>query len=297
MKKFLKLILFIIIIYSIIYYKDSITEFIYNKFIYSIDPNIENNNNYSVDYNFLYVKKTTDFYAKDKKDLMNILFTGINNGSDNFYFFCIYDECEDDINEITNHQINNLNNFVHPYNSFKKLNVTIDNLGKIEVNVTKVYTNEEIIKIDKEINKIYNKIINNNMSSKDKITKFHNYIIDNTKYDKEYIDNNIIDIDSPSHNAIGVLFNGKALCSGYTDVMAIFLNKLKIPNYRISSENHIWNFVFLDNYYHIDLTWDDPVNDNSDIRLNTFNLITTKELESLNVDSHNYDKNIFLEAK
>ena len=46
--------------------------------------------------------------------------------------------------------------------------------------------------------------------------------------------------------------------------MAIFLNSLGVKNYKIATENHIWNAVYIDNnWYHLDLTWDDPVTKDS----------------------------------
>ena len=33
-----------------------------------------------------------------------------------------------------------------------------------------------------------------------------------------------------------------------------------IINYKISNDEHIWNLVYLDEkWYHLDLTWDDPI--------------------------------------
>ena len=35
---------------------------------------------------------------------------------------------------------------------------------------------------------------------------------------------------------------------------------LSLDNTRVSTNNHIWNVVNINNnWYHIDLTWDDPV--------------------------------------
>ena len=102
-----------------------------------------------------------------------------------------------------------------------------------------------------------------------------------------------------SNTAYGVLFEGYGICSGYADAMALFLNYYHIPNYKVVSENHVWNAVYLDgNWYHLDLTWDDPVTENNtNIRLDNFLLITTEQLEQLNTGYHVYDKSIYLEAK
>ncbi len=79
--------------------------------------------------------------------------------------------------------------------------------------------------------------------------------------------------------------------------MAIFLDKLNVINYKISNEEHIWNLVYLNGkWYHLDLTWDDPI---SDINVNrdTYFLITTNTLEKINDGTHKFDKSIYIEAK
>ena len=80
--------------------------------------------------------------------------------------------------------------------------------------------------------------------------------------------------------------------------MAIFLNKMNIPNYRISSVNHVWNLVYLDGkWLHLDLTWDDPVvNTKENLLLHNFFLINSDELKKKNTGQHDYDANIFLET-
>ena len=92
------------------------------------------------------------------------------------------------------------------------------------------------------------------------------------------------------------MIQGKGICSGYSDAMAIFLNKLNIINYKISNDEHIWNLVYVDGkWYHLDLTWDDPISDTNISRDNYF-LITTSNLEYLNDGTHNFNKNIYTEA-
>jgi len=297
MKGCLKLVVFIIIVLLCINYKDEITRFFVERFIFSTDSNINIENDYSLNYEFTYLEKTDDFFAKDKEHLINILYTALNNGNEHFYFFCDYENCTNDVDEIiSSTTINYINDYIHPFNSYKIINRTIDSLGKVTIDINKFYTEEETIIVNNEIDKIISKIIKSNMSDKEKITAFHNYIIDNTKYDMDYINNNSNDLHSKSHTAIGVLSYNKALCRGYSHTMAVFLNKLKIPNYRISNNEHIWNLVKLDNkWYHLDLTWDDPVA-SKDIRLSTFLLISNDKLSSLNTGMHNFDKSVFIEA-
>ena len=123
----------------------------------------------------------------------------------------------------------------------------------------------------------------------------HDYIINHTEYDKLKYENKNDDTYK-SNTAYGVLIEGYGTCNGYADAMEIFLDKMNIINYKISNEEHIWNLVYLDGkWYHLDLTWDDPI---SDININrdTYFLINTKTLEKINDGTHTFDKNIYSEA-
>ena len=67
----------------------------------------------------------------------------------------------------------------------------------------------------------------------------------------------------------GVLCGGSASCEGYAKTAKYLLDRLRIPCYVVigqstppgsSTQTHMWNIVELnDRYYHLDLTWDDPV--------------------------------------
>ena len=62
---------------------------------------------------------------------------------------------------------------------------------------------------------------------------------------------------------------------------------------------HVWapELHYLDGkWYHLDLTWNDPISD-TNITRDTYFLITTRQLEELKDGTHNYDKTIFTEAK
>ena len=94
------------------------------------------------------------------------------------------------------------------------------------------------------------------------------------------------------------LLQGYGLCGGYTDAMAIFLDYFDIPNYKVISENHVWNAVYLDGkWYHLDVTWDDPVmKDGSDALEYSFFLITTKQLQEEESNQHQFDISVFSEV-
>ena len=102
-----------------------------------------------------------------------------------------------------------------------------------------------------------------------------------------------------SDNAYGVLIENYGICGGYTDAMMLFLEKFKVPNIKISTENHIWNYVEVDDkWWHLDLTWDDPVAENGkDILDDAYFLITEETLKSIEKEEHNYDKKIYEQEK
>ena len=300
MRDLLKLLPLVILFILVFVYRESITEYIIEKVIFSKEIYIEEPNQYALDYDFEYLKTTDDFIADNRQEILNIIYTSLNNGYDNFYFYCHYEECQEDVSDITEPEnLITISNYIHPYNAYRRVYVSTNSFDKVEIRIEKSYTKDNINSINQKLDQIIKEIITDDMSDKEKITVFHNYIIDNTVYDSNYLETNLNDIDNPSHKALGPLFFGRALCGGYADVMAIFLNRLNIPNYRISSSDHIWNFVYLDNnWYHLDLTWDDPVTDSGvNMRLDTFLLITTEQLENLNTNYHIYDKNVYPEAK
>jgi len=77
--------------------------------------------------------------------------------------------------------------------------------------------------------------------------------------------------------------------------MAIFLDKLNIANYKISSEDHVWNLVYInDKWLHLDLTW----NDTDDSYYQTlYFLIDNSELFKYDKDNYHFDDNFYIEAK
>ena len=256
-------------------------------------------NDYTRDYDFNYVKRTDDFTPSNYQDLLNIYYTVLNSGEEEFSFYCTdeYSECINDVDSLANNQkvLSTINNFVHPFNSFRHLETSYDDYGKVTLKIEHIYSNNDIKLINAKVEEIEKEIWNSSMSNEDKIKEAHNYIINNSKYDKDRSDNNIVKYKSDT--AYGSLLEGYSLCGGYTDAMELFLEDMGIKSYKVSSENHVWNAVYLnDAWYHLDLTWDDPITtDGSDILEYNFFLITTSELSELEGEQHNYDKNVYSE--
>ena len=300
MKKYIVLI-FLIILFGFTYAYRSTLYDLYRTYFVKEDKDVSLNtkNDYTRDYSFDYVKLTDDFSPSNYQDLLNIYYTVLNSGADSFSFYCPddYSSCLEEVDSLANDQktLSTINNFVHPYNSFKHLETSYDDYGKVTLSIDHIYNDSDIKLINAKIKEIEKEIWNDTMSNEDKIKEAHNYIINNSKYDQERSDNNVVKYKSDM--AYGTLLEGYSLCGGYTDAMELFLEDLGIKSYRIASENHVWNAVNLnDLWYHLDLTWDDPITtDGSDILEYNFFLITTSELDALEAEQHNYDRDIYKE--
>ncbi len=264
---------------------------------------IKPGNDYVKDDKYLFLKQVDEYVPYNKKDLINIIYSVLNQGWNEFTFYCPveYDDCIKDIDEISHDKVllSNINNYVHPYNSYYTIKTLYDDSGRIIIEVDRQYKDYEIKKIDKDIDEILDELIDDSMDDVEKIKVLHDYIIKNTKYDKVREEFNDSEYDSARIN--GVLYDNYAICSGYTDIMAVMLFKLNIPNYKISSDEHIWNAVLIDGeWLHLDLTWDDPVTTSGkDILDHSFFLIDTDELENLDKlkSQHIFDTDIYLEFR
>lgn len=293
----------IVVVTICAFQKDKI---VYKYYEYTIDKKYSkiNINDYYKDDNFNYVDDYTESGIKNRNDLINSIYYAINSGTDYIerYIDSDYTNYINDINTLTAYNgaefkkiISTLNNFVHPYNSSNNIKINYGGDYKIGITINRAYTQDEINEINNKVDKILSENVNNNMPPKEKIRAIHDYIIDHTEYDKLKYENKNDDTYK-SNTAYGVLIEGYGTCNGYADAMEIFLDKMNIINYKISNEEHIWNLVYLDGkWYHLDLTWDDPI---SDININrdTYFLINTKTLEKINDGTHTFDKNIYSEA-
>ena len=94
------------------------------------------------------------------------------------------------------------------------------------------------------------------------IKRVHDYIIQNTEYDKSTLGNNTC-------NIYGTLMQHSSVCEGYAKSIKYLLDATNIPciiicgigqNSNGETESHAWNYVRIDDsWYAIDATWDDPV--------------------------------------
>lgn len=274
---------------------------------------IKENNNYTKNIDYLYVQRTDDYIPYSYQDLLNIYYSVINNGWDQFTFYCPeeYTKCLNDVSQISSDELilTHLNNYVHPFNSFTNVKTSINENGEINLTIEYLYTDAEITAINTKADEILATILTNEMNDYEKIKTIHDYIVNNVKYDIERNEEN--DSKYNSYTAYGPLFEGYATCNGYTDLMAIFLTKSGFNNFKVattpdeisySTTGHIWNAVYLnDEWLHIDLTWDDPVSsDGKDYLFHTYFLVSTEAMKEADqgetvIEEHNFNPLFYLE--
>jgi transglutaminase/protease-like cytokinesis protein 3 len=186
-----------------------------------------------------------------------------------------------------------ISNYVSPYNRYTstKYRININNgYAKIELNIEKKYSKEQIKEINEVINNNINKLDLDKMNDKEKIKWTHDFITKKNEYDYSALKIG----DGDAYSAYGAIVGNKAVCLGYAEAMAILLDRFNIPNIMVSNDYHIWNLVNIDDkWLHLDATWDDTaINGKCD-----YYLVTSDKLSKLDSsDNHKYNYNYYVET-
>jgi len=132
------------------------------------------------------------------------------------------------------------------------------------LNVTYNNTYEEVAprieEFNAKIDEIVGKVITPDMTELQKALKLHDYLVLNTVYDTT---GEIADYNNGA-SAYDILVYGNGICQGYAQAYNVLLEKAGIDSVMATSieMNHAWNLVNIDGaWYHVDVTWDDPVPD------------------------------------
>lgn len=300
MKKVIYYSVLIGIVVFVYFFREDIVKYVFNMMYPKEEVSLDYRNDYYLKYKYKFFDELKEFKLENKTDLFNVYYTVTNNGYDDFTFYCPeeYENCIEDIKALVydQKQLSIINGFVHPFNSFQNIRTEFNSLGEVNLKIIKTYSAEDIRIITEKMQNIIQNEVKDEKDPRKIIKIIHDYIINNTKYDKDRADNNVIRYRS--NTAYGVLFEGYGICGGYTDAMALFLDYYDIPNFEIASENHIWNAVYIDGQWlHLDLTWDDPIiSTGEEVLSDTYFLITTEKLKEINDIQHNYSAEIYKEV-
>lgn len=136
----------------------------------------------------------------------------------------------------------------------------------IEAYINYSFTKDKMVEmkatVGKKAKEIIAKLISSDMKDFEKELILHDYIVNNAKYNTSYYEENTVPDDE--HTAYGVMIKGTGVCSSYAKAMHKLLDMVGIESYFVSGnaggEPHAWNIAKIQGrYYHLDLTWDDPI--------------------------------------
>lgn len=115
--------------------------------------------------------------------------------------------------------------------------------------------------------------ISPSMTDFEKAMTIHDYMVLNYSYDEE-----------GTEASVKMLLTKKGVCEGYAKAFLHIMNLLDINCTLVTSDSmgHAWNLVELDNeWYHVDLTWDDPTDDKFGQVRHTYSFLSTTAIQSL----------------
>lgn len=139
-----------------------------------------------------------------------------------------------------------------------------DTINGLQVDFTPSYltqvTQEQIAAFHQAVEKAKAQVIGVT-DDVEKLLILHDYLAVKNAYNWEVATTNTTD-DPLVWSAYAALVQGDPVCQGYSLAYKLLLNELGIECITVSSApmNHMWNLVQIDgSWYHVDLTWDDPV--------------------------------------
>lgn len=115
--------------------------------------------------------------------------------------------------------------------------------------------------------------IDDDMTDFQKVMTVHDYMVLNYQYDQ-----------SLNNHSITIMTTGTGVCESYVFAFNHVMKQLGIDAVYVGSDEmmHAWSLVKLDGeWYHIDLTWDDPTKDKYAQVRHTYALLSTEKIMSM----------------
>ena len=120
------------------------------------------------------------------------------------------------------------------------------------------------------------------MDDVEKALALHDYLAVHCGYNWAVAAGNPEEAPDTVYSAYGALVEGDAVCQGYALAYRLLLEEAGIPSAMLTSANHMWNLVQLGgDWYHVDVTWDDPAPDTPGIVSHQYFLISDARLNGL----------------
>lgn len=144
---------------------------------------------------------------------------------------------------------------------------------------------------DRELNRILNEAVLPGMSDWQKALSLYNHLAAQTAYSETFPETGGI-----QRNAYGAIVNKDAVCVGYAHAYMELLSRCGIKSVMVSSEsmNHAWNLVLIrGNWYHVDVTWGDPLMydaDSNGVVDHNYFLLSDEAISDSEHNHHGWDR-------
>lgn len=129
------------------------------------------------------------------------------------------------------------------------------------------------------------KNVDKSWSDMEKALYVNDYLARNCQYDAE----------APNaHSSYGALVDKKAVCQGYALAFLELTRQLDVTCEMVTSKsvNHAWNMIKIGNsYYHVDVTWNDPLEDRLGRARHFYFMKSTEFFKSPPKDGSHYKEN------
>jgi len=145
----------------------------------------------------------------------------------------------------------------HPeYWWIKKYNIGYSTKGsyltKLKLTISSSYSISQINSYKSKVNSKASSIATaakKKSGTYNRLLYIHDYLVKYIKY-KDGADY--------SYNVYGALLKNSCACEGYAESFAIISRLISVPTICVSSSSHKWNYVYIKNWYAVDVTFDDP---------------------------------------
>ncbi len=123
--------------------------------------------------------------------------------------------------------------------------------------------NAQRAEVDAEIERVV-ALIDPEWSDFQKEFFIHDYLVDGMQYNTEVLNDRYADSNNhvlkPAWNIYGAFVDKSGVCEAYAEAFQTLCYAVGIQCNRVTGPGHVWNTVLIDDdWYMIDVTWDDPI--------------------------------------
>ncbi|WP_026669353.1 transglutaminase domain-containing protein [Butyrivibrio sp. AE3006] len=191
------------------------------------------------------------------------------------------------------------------WTSSKKSVVTVDAAGRIKakkpgkavITATNAYgtfkykVNVYKKNVQNRVKQVKNLTISKKMSDYEKVKAVHNWMIRNISYDyKNYLKGTL---PRKVYTVEGALLDKKCVCQGYALAFKKLMDEYGVACVVVrgmtTGGGHAWNMVKIGGkWYHIDVTWDDPITDGTGVNTKIYYTYFLKSTSYMNKHEHTF---------